>query len=63
MQVESMRRVSKLTQQEWGSTDFELKRDVKVGSNLHGGKGIVAERRGPELASGLDSVVVGEKFR
>jgi len=63
MQVQSMRMVPKLTQQEWGSTDFELKRDVKVGSNLHGGKGIVVERRGPEPASVLDSAAEGEKFR
>ena len=63
MQVQSMRMVPKLTQQEWGSTNFELKRDVKVGSNLHGGKGIVVERRGPEPASGLDSAAEGEKLR
>ncbi|QCD80473.1 hypothetical protein DEO72_LG2g794 [Vigna unguiculata] len=37
-----------------GSTDFEFERKVEVRSNLHGGKGIVAERRSPELASGLD---------
>jgi len=37
-----------------GSIDFELERKVEVGSNLHGGKGIVAERRSPDLASGLD---------
>ena len=63
MQVQSMRMVPKLTQQEWGSIDFELKRDVTVGSNLHGGKGIIVERRGLEPASGLDSAAEGEKFK
>ena len=56
-----MRMVPKLTQQEWGSTNFELKRNVKVRSNLHGGKGgIVAKRGDPELASSLDSATEGE---
>ncbi|QCD96533.1 hypothetical protein DEO72_LG6g1238 [Vigna unguiculata] len=63
MQVQSMRMVPKLTQQESGFTDFELKMDVKVESNLHGGKGIIVERRGPEPTSGLDSAAEGEKFR
>jgi len=44
MQVQSMRMVPKLTQQEWGSTNFELKRNIKVGSNLHGGKGGIVLR-------------------
>jgi len=39
-----MRMVPKLTQQEWGSTNFELKRNIKVGSNLHGGKGGIVLR-------------------
>ena len=40
---------------------FELKRkNVEVRNNLHGGEGIVAERRDPELASGLDSTTEGE---
>jgi len=46
-----------------GSTDFELERSVEVWSHLHGGKGIVAEGRSPELASGLDFCSRGREIQ
>jgi len=40
---------------------FELKRNVRVGSDLHGGKGgVEAKRRDSELVPGLDSATEEE---